>query len=120
MSLTFEVTTGGGPPVGVYKVKFVGTEETEHDEYGKGCKFVFEVDSGDHAGEQATRITGPTPTPKNACGRMIAGISGETLKPGVRIDLASHVGEIYMIQVEETKNDSTRIGTVIKSNEDFS
>jgi hypothetical protein len=88
--------------VGVYKAKFFGVEKTEHDKYGAGLKFVFEITSGDHAGEQATRITGPTPTPKNACGRMIAGVSGETLKPGVRIDLAPYVGEIYMVQVEET------------------
>ena len=115
MSLTFEVTTGGGPPAGVYKAKFVGVEETEHDEYGAGLKFVFEVTSGDHAGEQATRITGTKPTPKNACGRMLAGISGESLKPGCQIDLAPHVGTEFMLQVEETPNGATRIGTVIRS-----
>ncbi len=119
MTMQFEVAQGGGPPVGVYKAKFVEVEETTHDEFGDGLKFVFEITSGDHAGEQATRITGPKPTPKNACGRMLAGISGETLKPGIKIDLAPHVGEIYMLQVEETKNDSTRIGTVIKSGENF-
>lgn len=119
MSMQFEVAQGGGPPVGVYKAKFVGVEETTHDEYGAGLKFVFDIIAGDHAGEQATRITQPKPTPKNACGRMLAGISGETLKPGVTIDLAPHVGETFMIQVEETKNDSTRIGTIIKAGEDF-
>jgi len=119
MTMQFEVAQGGGPPAGVYRAKFVEVEETEHDEYGKGKKFVFEVVSGEHAGEQATRITGPTPTPKNACGRMLAGISGETLKPGITIDLAPHVGETYMLQVEETKNDATRIGTIIKADENF-
>jgi len=117
--MQFEIAQGGGPPVGVYKAKFGGVEETQHDEFGAGLKFVFEITSGEHAGEQATRITGPKPTPKNACGRMLAGISGETLKPGVTIDLAPHVDKTYMIQVQETKNDATRIETIIKAGEDF-
>lgn len=118
-NMTFEVSTGGGPPVGAYKAKFVGAEGTVHEEFGAGCKFVFEVVSGNHTGEQATRITSATPTPKNACGKMIAAISGESLKPGAKIDLAPHVGEVYLLQVEETPSGSTRVGTVIRSNEAF-
>jgi hypothetical protein len=51
-------------------------------------KFVWECVGGEHAGEQATRITSDKPTPKNAAGRMLAGLTGLTLKPGVKIDLA--------------------------------
>ncbi|HBO43754.1 MAG TPA: hypothetical protein DD670_07450 [Planctomycetaceae bacterium] len=113
MSLQFEVTHGGGVPAGLYKTRFVTVEQTEHDEYGAGLKFVFDVIQGDHVGEQATRITGARPTAKNAAGRMLAGLLGETLKPGTTVNLDRCVGKEYLCQVEETSNGGTRIATVM-------
>lgn len=116
MSLQFQIEAGGSTvPAGAFRAKFVDVEETEHEEYGAGLRFVFEVIGGDHNGEVATRITSDRPTPKNAAGRMIAGLTGQGLTPGQAVDLASHVGEEYLIQVEETKNGSTRIGAVIRA-----
>ena len=60
-SLQFEVKAGGGPPAGFYRGKFLTVETTEHEEYGQGLKFVFEVSDGDHKNEQATRITSAIP-----------------------------------------------------------
>ena len=112
--LEFEVTVGGGcVPAGFYRAKFVGVESTEHEEYGPGLKFVWEVGGSEHAGEQATRITSDKVTPKNAAGRMIAGLTGQTLKPRAKIDLAPCVGREYLLQVEETPNASTRVSTVM-------
>jgi hypothetical protein len=114
MDLQFEIRQGGGPPPGFYKTKFVTVETTEHAEFGAGLKFVFEVIDGDHKGEQATRITSSLPTPKNAAGRMISGISGETLTAGRRVDLAPFVGREYLTQVEATPNgNGSRIATVM-------
>ncbi len=114
MPMQFAIEAGGGPPAGFYRAKFLDVEPTEHDEYGAGLKFVFEVADGDHAGTQATRITSASPTPKNAAGRMISGISGQSLTSGVTVDLASFVGNTYLVQVEDTANGSaTRIGTVM-------
>ena len=88
--LQFEVKAGGGPPAGFYRGKFLTVDTTEHEEYGQGLKFVFEVIEGDHKGEQATRITSSTPTPKNAAGRMLSGITGETwLRGRMSISLRS-------------------------------
>ena len=110
--LQFEVKAGGGPPAGFYRAKFLTVETTEHEEFGTGLKFVFEVSDGDHKGEQATRITSSTPTPKNAAGRMLSGISGETLAPGKSVDLAPFVGKEYLLQVENTANgNGARIST---------
>ena len=93
--------------------RFLTVEPTEHEEYGAGYKFVFEVSDGDHKNEQATRITSSLPTPKNACGRMISGICGEALTPGKRVDLAPFVGREYLTQVEPTPNGTgSRIATV--------
>ncbi len=113
--LQFDIKQGGGPPPGFYRTKFVNVETTEHEEYGAGFKFIFEVvDPPDHAGEQATRITSSQPTPKNAAGRMIAGISGQPLTPGARVDLGPFVGKEYLTQVEATANgNGSRIATVM-------
>jgi hypothetical protein len=114
MPMQFEVQAGGGVPAGFYRAKFHDVEPTEHEEYGAGLKFVFEVVEGDHKGEQATRITGDAPTPKNAAGRMLSGITGVTLVPGAKIDLDPFVGKEYLLQVEETANkQGTRISTVM-------
>jgi len=72
------------------------------------------VRDGEHKGEQATRITSNSPTPKNAAGRMLSGITGETLAPGKRVDLDPFVGREYLLQVEATANGAgTRISTVM-------
>jgi hypothetical protein len=114
MELQFEIKQGGGPPPGFYKTRFVTIEPTQHEEFGTGLKFVFEVIDGEHAGEQATRITSAQPTTKNAAGRMISGITGEALAPGKRVDLAGFVGKEYLAQVEATPNGSgSRITNVM-------
>ena len=115
MTMQFEVGAGGSTvPEGFYKGTFSVAEETEHEEYGAGCKWIFEVTEGEHKGEQATRITSPDPTLKNACGRVIAGIMGESLKIGAKVDLESFVGREYLLQVEAApKGEGTRISTVM-------
>ena len=114
MSLQFEIAQGGSTvPAGIFKVKFQNVEPSNHDEYGPGLKFVFEVTDGEHDGEQATRITSDRPMPKNAAGKMIAGIIGRSLTPNEHIDLEPYVGKTYLGQVEETKNGGTRVASVM-------
>jgi len=114
MNMQFEVKAGGGPPAGFYRAKFLAVEPTEHEEYGQSVKVVFEVSDGEHKGEQATRTTSASPTPKNAAGRMLAGITGLSLTPGAKIDLAAFVGKEYLLQVEATADGAgTRIATVM-------
>jgi len=115
MSLSFEVGAGRSTvPEGLYKARFIAVEETEHEEYGSGCKWIFKISEGEHKGEQATRITSPTPTPKNACGRMISGALGENLKVGSKVDLEPYIDREYLVQVENSpKGEGTRISTVM-------
>jgi hypothetical protein len=114
MELQFDIKQGGGPPPGFYKTKFVTVEATTHEEFGAGLKFCFEVLDGDHKGETATRITSAQPTTKNAAGRMISGITGETLASGKRVDLAPFVGREYLTQVEATPNGTgSRISNIM-------
>ncbi|MBM4068059.1 MAG: hypothetical protein FJ271_03825 [Planctomycetes bacterium] len=100
-----------GVPVGTYLARFTGTKETEND-FGEGLAWEFDVQSGAHAGAKAGRITGRTPTTKNACGKMLASISGKSLSAGEEIDLADYIGRNYLIIVAETPSGSTRVESV--------
>ncbi|MCG2685356.1 MAG: hypothetical protein L6306_17265 [Planctomycetales bacterium] len=112
--LKFHVKQSGGPPPGIYRASFQTVEDTEHEEYGAGLKFDFLIEEGDCAGQHASRITSDQPTPKNAAGRMLAGITGAAITAETDVDLQPFVGRLYLIQVEETKNGgSTRIASAM-------
>ncbi|MGO9109106.1 MAG: hypothetical protein ACLP9L_07735 [Thermoguttaceae bacterium] len=95
--------SAGGVPAGSYLAPFMGVETTTN-EYGDGLRWWFEIPSGPHAGSKVGRITSPKPTPKNACGKMLAGITGRSLTAGLEIDLAAYVGKPFLIIVAESKS----------------
>lgn len=112
MNMEFEIGSGGGPAPGIYHAEFLRIEETEHVEFGRGLKHVFQVVDGPATGELCSRITSASPTVKNSCGRMIQGITGEALSPGQKVNLAQYVGRRYLLQVESAPGGSgTRIAT---------
>ena len=57
--------------------------------------------------------TSPRPTPKNAAGRMISGITGQSIAAGQKLGLAPFVGKGYLLQVAEAKGGATRVETVM-------
>lgn len=114
MSLQFQIESGGSTvPTGAFRVKFIGVEDFNHDEFGDGLRFQFEVIGGDHAGEETSRVTGIRPTPKNALGKMLAGLTGGGLEVGQDVDLEACVGKEFLANVAETKSGSTRVESVI-------
>lgn len=115
MDLNFEITAGGSSvPSGLYRATFDRVEESTHEEFGDGLKWIFKVVDGEHTGEEASRITGCKPTPKNAAGRMLAQLSGLAAKPGTRITIDDCIGREYMIQVEDSPGgNGTRIATAM-------
>ena len=77
--------SSGGVPAGTYIGQLVAVEDVQADAqrgYGAGLKWVFQIAKGEQAGQQAARITTATPTPKNACGRMLNGLLGRAIQPG--------------------------------------
>jgi hypothetical protein len=114
MSDEFEIKSGDGVPAGIYRTMLLRVEDTNHDEFGVGRKFVFEVLDGDQKGGLATRITSPHATLKNAAGRLIAGITGTSLVPGTKIGLKPFYGRCYLVQVENAPSgNGTRVTSVI-------
>ena len=102
------IGTGGVPP-GTYSGKFAGIKEYHHPEYGPGLMWRFEITSGAHVGRDASRVTSPTPTPNNVCGKMINQALGRPITPGEEVDLDDLVGREYLIEVRETPNGATRV-----------
>jgi hypothetical protein len=108
----FNVQPGGVPP-GTYRARFLGVEDTTHVEYGAGLRFVFQVLTGDYAGQKTSRITATAVTPRNSAGRMIAGLLGRELTPGEDVDPDELVGREYFVEVETAQNGATRVASVI-------
>ena len=48
---SFEITQGGGPPAGNYRAKFLGVEQHDHEQYGPGLRWKWEVAEGPQAGD---------------------------------------------------------------------
>lgn len=104
----------GGVPVGSYAATFKGAEPFKDKEgkYGEGLRWNWQVQSGPQAGQTASRITGTTPSPKNACGKMVSGLLGRPLQPDEEIDIDSLVGKSYLIVVVATEN-GARVDAVL-------
>ena len=116
MSLQFQIEAGGSTvPAGAFRATFTGVEDTDHEEYGAGLRFRFEVVGGGHAGEETSRITGTRPTPKNALGKILAGLTGSGLEVGQDVDIEACIGKQYLVNICETKSGSTRVESVIRA-----
>ncbi len=97
-------------PQGQYIAIFKDVQKTNHDQWGEGVMFCFEIASGEHKGQMATRIGKPHATKGNATGKMIMGITG-TQNIG-RVDLRPFVGKPYNIVMEPTQAGKTRVANV--------
>jgi hypothetical protein len=103
--------TAGGVPVGSYLGKFMGVEPVSND-YGTGLCWKWEIAGGTHTGQKISRITAATPSPKNAGGKILAGLIGKALTPGEQVDLADLVGRVYLLVVTEGERGGTRVESV--------
>jgi hypothetical protein len=106
----------GVVPVGSYVGTFVGVEEVPakpDSQYGPGLRFKFAIESGPYAGQIVSRVTGTTPSVKNACGGILSGLLGRPAKEGEQIDTAKYVGRRYMLVVADGKEGGTRVEAIM-------
>jgi hypothetical protein len=111
----FTVSTGG-VPAGSYTGTFAGVEaqpENKEKGYPPGIRWKFTVDAGPYAGQATSRVTGPSPSPVNGCGKMLSGLLGRGLSPGEQIDPDSFVGQRYMLVVAAAPGGGTRVEAVV-------
>jgi hypothetical protein len=108
--------TSGGVPIGNYVARFSGVEaqpENKEKGYGAGLRWKFTIESGPQAGQVASRVTGPVPSPKNSCGKMLAGLLGRAIQEKEQIDPDQFVGKRYMIVVAASQGGATRVEAVV-------
>ena len=116
MSYEFEFSAGEGVPAGMYKGRFDRVESREKNEHGESVRFVWIVAEGDHKDGIATRICGVDrkPTPKNALGRILAGLAGRSVEIGEKITADDFIGNEYLLQVADAPGGTgTRVETVM-------
>jgi hypothetical protein len=99
-------------PDGKYMARFVGVTMREAtgqlDQRGNpmppGMTWDFEiVEPGENKGKKTDRLTGRQPTPKSACGKILAAVTDSVLKDGQEVDLAQFVGKYYRVTVIENR-----------------
>jgi hypothetical protein len=80
-------------------------------EIGEGVAWKWAVASGPHTGRTCQRITGRTPMPATACGKVVAGLLGRTPAVGedVGASLQDCVGKRYLVVVQGGKVDSVAL-----------
>ena len=116
LNMSFEMGSGG-VPAGHYTVKFTGAEPWKENEekYGVGTLFRFEVVGGDHDGEETSRITGAKLTPKSALAQILKGLRGNKIERGETVDPSDFTGQRYVAIVKETETGSTRVESIVKT-----
>jgi hypothetical protein len=105
-----------GAPVGVYKAKFVGCKSPNkpHPEFGEGVAWAFEIVGGEHAGRVVERMTSKSPTAKNSCGKMLAGLLGSLPAAGAKVTINDCIGRVYQIVLEPSSTGkSTRVSSIL-------
>lgn len=99
-------------PDGKYMARFVGVTMREAtgqlDQRGNpmppGMTWDFEiVEPGENKGKKTDRLTGRQPTPKSACGKILAAVTDSVLKDGQEVDLAAFTGKFYRVTVIENR-----------------
>jgi hypothetical protein len=114
--MAFLTVSSGGVPAGSYTGTFAGIEpqpENKEKGYGAGIRWKFTVDAGPYVGQTTSRVTGATPSPKNACGKMLSGLVGRALKEGEQIDPDTFLGKKYMLVVGVAQGGGTRIEAIV-------
>jgi hypothetical protein len=109
------VSEGGVPP-GTYAATFLGVEpqpENKDRGFPPGLRWRFKITSGTLAGQIASRVTGPAPSPKNSCGKMLASLLGRQLTPQEQIDPQKLVGQPFTVVVAAGQLGGTRVEAVV-------
>jgi hypothetical protein len=99
---------------GQYKLTFLGTRESNHEQYGAGVEFQFKVAEGPYAGKLVSRTTSPDITPKNATRKMLVGLGADIKSGAESIDDAPFIGKSYVGIVEPKQSGKgCRVASVV-------
>jgi hypothetical protein len=103
-----------GPP---HLCVFRGLEHYEPDpkktqpNYGPGWVWRMECVEGLHKGKLGTRVTGKSPTPRSACGRLLQMLVGRSVDMNTEVEFDQYVGRKFMVSMEAPESGGTRIAS---------
>ncbi len=110
--MRFEIQNCIGMPIGRYKARFQHVSRVPIDD-GFAVRLQFSIVGGQYNGTGVRRLVPELACPTNACGRLIGGLTGETVVPKSEVDIEPCLGRIYEITVEEKPDGTgTRVATV--------
>ena len=105
MKLTVQA---GSVPPGSYLARLLNCTLVTN-KYGEGLQWEFQVVGGQYDSAKVGRFTTAAPTPKNACGRLLAGLIGKPLTIAEAIDPQTYIGKVYAIVVVATQNGGSKV-----------
>ena len=99
-------------PIGTYPVEFTGLEEVASEMYGDGWRWDFTILAGEYSDRVVSRFTGNSPSPKNAAGKFLAALAGQTPRDGMEIDPDDYIGHRYNAMLAATASGGTRVEVI--------
>jgi hypothetical protein len=109
-----KLTVTSGVPEGSYLGKFVRVEPTTND-FGEGLKWIWEITTGQQAGQIASCTTSTNPSAKNRCGKVVTGMLGKSLPNGEELDTDMFVGRTYLLIVRKGESGGTFVDSVTQA-----
>jgi hypothetical protein len=108
-----------GVPIGTPALRgvFEGADERDPKQgtdYGIDLEWKYRItQEGPYKGRLVSRTTSLKPTLKNACGRMLSGLTGSATAVGTRVVIANYIGKVYDIMFEPNQaGTGTRVAAV--------
>jgi hypothetical protein len=102
-----------GVPAGVYLARFKGVQALKPGKFGPRIAWEFEVAEGPYQGRDTSCLTDPIPTLRNACGRVIRGLTGKDIASGTEFDDEPFRGSLYQVRVADKESGRTRVVDVM-------
>jgi hypothetical protein len=75
---------------------------------GEAIEWKFKIVAGAYKDRIVSRITGTTPTLGNACGKLLNGVMGRTVRPDEEPDADVMVGRLYSVVVSPKESDPSK------------
>ena len=96
-----------GFPLGEHVGRLQGVEAT-----GASLEWTFAISGGSHQGQLVRARTPATCTLSNACGRLLAALTGTPLVCGDAIDVGDLIGKEALLVMTEDDAGNARLGEV--------
>jgi hypothetical protein len=104
-------------PAGQYLAKLLEIKQTEHESYGPGWCWLFEITKGKYAGQTVQRTTAGKATKANATGKFMVALSRLSYDEAIKRDMDDFVGTECALIVSESESGFSRVESFVATRE---